>query len=379
MMGKGIMYYLKFTSIEKIYFFIWTFYAVIRILFDGSMLSQYSFVENLYMEFNASVVIMLVLLFILVRRYSRQRFIFSILCVISIIFVIPGFYLQVGLLFALIAPCINIEKLIRYDMKLKFVLLTIVVLLCEFGFIENKTGYVKGVYKQSLGFVNQNTLTWIVVHILLEWIFLSYGQIKVRQYIIIFAAMVAVSAASKGRTSLYTFGVVLVLFTLANWRPKIFYGRLSRILFAVITPGMAALCFLLSYLYKCGNTIAIKINNMTTNRVRYAADALSVYDLKLFAGIINRRGHRMQIDMSYIDIAVRSGMLFLILICLVCSVQFLKCLKQKRIDIALFILYFVISGFGENYMVHVAYNASILYLLCPKEALTNEAGEKKYG
>jgi len=348
--------------IEKLYIIIWAFYTIEFVLLSSSSLSQYSFAGRLHGIFSMLTLVMMILFTLFVNRYPRRK-ILSAIAYMVLIFCIAistkGINILIGMLFSFTAQKIDVKKLIKFDIKLKLILLFIVVVLCGLGIIENKVGYANNVYKQSLGFINQNVFTAFSSVILIEWLYEYCGQVKRFQYIIILILVAIVSNISKGRTSLYTFIFIFVLHYIANFKAQFFYTYISKFSFAVVTPVLAFLSFLGCNLYMQENAFVIGINRIMSNRLHYASYALSKYGVKLIGFKIEEQG--LPVDMGYVYCVIRFGLIYLVIICLIYSVQFIKFLNHKRIDIALLMLFFVLVSMGEGYTYNIVYNTAMLY------------------
>lgn len=68
--------------------------------------------------------------------------------------------------------------------------------------------------------------------------------------------------------------------------------------------------------------------------------------------------------MGYVYCLVRFGVLFLISICFIYSVQSVRFLGKKQINIVLLMPFYVLSGAGESAMFNIVSNVAMLYLFC---------------
>ena len=367
----------KHKTIEKIYIYIWIIYSSAYVLFSLSNLEKYTFAHNLYLVIAFGTVITLFFLFFLVRRYTRKKLLFYILLLclaFTIVTYSQSVNFLIGMLLALLAPYIDVKKLIVIDIKLKTELLFVVISLCGLGIIENVEGFAGKVYKQSLGFGNPNTLTMIAVSILMEWLFIHCGKVKKYQYLIIFLIMYIVSNISKGRTSLYTLIFIILLFLLMDLDSQLFYTHILKLIFAIITPILAVLCFVVCNLYRSGNVIVAAIDQFMTNRIYYTTQALIRYGVK-FIGT-QTENESLGVDIGYVYCALKYGLIYLVFICIIYSVQFIRFLKHKQIDVVLLMLFYIVASFGESHMLsNPIFNVSLLYLLYSNEHIESIDGQ----
>ncbi len=364
-----------YSTEEKLFLALWTFYSVFYFLFSVSELSldyDVDFLYNWARDF--TMILQVILLFYMNKNSIRKMMVCfaALLLTFLVESAIGSRTFQITIVFILLASQIDFDKILRFDIKLKTALLVIIVGLCLFGVTLNYTDTINGNYKMSLGFGHPNTLTCYALILLVEWLCIRYKRMKWYEWLLILAAWGLVMETGGGRTTGYTFLAIYVLFVLAAAVPKIFYTGFSKVCFAVITPVMAVLSFVLAWLYQSGNALAVQLNSVITNRFSYASRFLDEYGIKLFGQKIQTVGTRqhlltgepsMILDNAYVRMAVNWGAVLFIIILVLFSAWFLRALKNNRVEIALFGLFFVVIGFAENYMTNPMYDLSFLFLL----------------
>lgn len=365
----------KQTILEFTFWALWILYSFAYVMFSLSNYSRNHNTKFIYALITNFTIVALLALFLFVRKYSLKKFVMCAVFLMILFWIeiaAPDKQFLVGTLFIVVAQNIDVQKGLKLDIKLKTILTLGVILLCSLGVIENYAVVSNGIYKQSLGFSNPNVLTCYALAILAEWLCLNYGKMKKWQWVAVALIWYLINEVGGGRSSSYTFLVILVLFWLANYFPKIFYGKISQLLFGVITPCMAILSFVLVYFYNRGNLFVIALNQIMTGRIRMSSYFLSTYGIKPFGQQIvtvsSRRAATqniaaMIVDNAYVKCILVYGWIFLVFICAVYAILFLKLIRDKRIEIALLALFFVVLGLGEVYMLNAMFNYSMLFLL----------------
>lgn len=365
---------ISFTMVEKAFLIIWTFYSSCFLIFGSELGVEYD-IETLNKIATYVTIILQVSMLFLLNRYKLKEC-FKYIFVLAVAFLIEvnntDGALLVCVLFIILAQRINIEKLLRYDVFLKICILIVILGLCAIGITENYTTTINGTYKQALGFSHPNVLTVYILVILLEWLCIRYKRMKWYEWLSIIGIAFATMQIGGGRSSVYTFAVIFLLFILAKFIPRIFSLFFTKAAFALITPLMAIVSFWLVSFYNKGNSIAIALNSFMTGRIALSARFLNIYSVQLFGQEVEYISSRVArennvtssiLDNAYIRCALDWGIIALIVIVIAYSLLFYNLLKKQRIEFALFCLFFVLLGIGETYMLKPIYNLSLLCLL----------------
>lgn len=364
----------NYTAAEIMFLFIWTFYSVCFFVTGSELGIDYD-VEMLSRFARYATILMQLFMLICLKRY-RVRDCLKYMAVFGFVIVIEFFNsdssLLVYVLFIILAQYADIKKILRYDIILKSCTFIIIVGMCATGVTSNYTAVINGTYKQSFGFSHPNTFTVYVLVILVEWLCVRYEKMKWYEWMIVAGSALVTAQIGGGRSSVYTFGIVFLLFVLASLRPKWFFIKPVKLAFIAVTPLMAIVSFWAVSLYDQGNAAIIALNKIMTNRISMAARFLNTYKLGAFGQEIEYVSSRESqtndiasniLDNAYIRCALDWGIIALIVIVIAYSLLFYNLLKKQRIEFALFCLFFVLLGIGETYMLKPIYNLSLLCLL----------------
>lgn len=272
----------------------------------------------------------------------------------------------------MVAQFIDFKRFVRYDLILKTVIFLTVISLCMVGFLDNYTAISESQIKQSLGFTHPNKFSCIAFTILVEWIYVRFEKIKIYEWVLIAIGCYYIKSIGASRTTLYVFMLIYVLFILAKIKPELFYSRIVKLLFVLITPFMAFLSFFTTYLYSKGNIYMYVLDNLLTHRIQFQAQFLEKYAIKLFGQNIVLTATRTStyygteraiLDNAYIRCVLMYGMIFFVMLCALYSILMYQFLNRRRVELAIFSLFFVLYAFGESYMLSTLYNVTLLCFL----------------
>ncbi|MCD8371494.1 MAG: hypothetical protein LUC94_14445 [Clostridiales bacterium] len=364
----------NYTIAERMFLIIWTFYSASYFILGSEFGIEYN-VSSLNRFSSYATILMQLFMLILLKRYKLSDFL-KYAAVLALIFLVEVFNsegsLLIFVLFVILAQYIDIDKLFRYDIFLKICILVIIVGMSVAGITSNYTAVINGNYKQSWGFSHPNVFTGYALIILLEWLCVRYKNMKWYEWLLVAGSAIVIMRIGGGRTSVYTFIVIFLLYIFVTLIPNLFFTKPVKVAFTVITPLMAALSFWVAYLYNQGNAMVVVLDEVLTNRIRFSAQYLKFYPLRLFGQKIeyvsSRTSHTTGVtakilDNAYVRCALGWGVLFFVVFIIAYIVLFRKLLENRRIELALLCLFFVLLGFGETYMLRPIYNLSLLCLL----------------
>lgn len=385
----------QYSSAEKVYLLIWTFYSVSYFFLSASELPYDYAMGGLFRYATYATIMCQLLLLVFLQRYSLKKMVTYLLFLLLALLVeiaISDRSFIVYMLFIILARNISFDKLVRYDIKLKLAILVSILFMCAVGIIENYSNVMNGNYKQALGFSHPNIFTCYVFTILIEWLCIRYKKMKWYEWLCIIAVAVFTAEIGGGRSSTYTFVIIFALYIIAAKMPKAFYTKISKTAFSIVTPLMAILSFWAVQLYNQGNATAIALNSILTNRISGAAYFARTYEYKLFGQeieFISTRNAQLQhtssliLDNAYVRCALYWGIILFAVLMVAYCFLFVKLLNDQRVDLALFCLFFVILGIGESNMLNVLYNLPFLCILGYREMSYGKVGssvrsDKKY-
>lgn len=374
----------KINSKERYFVLLWYYYSFFYFLIKASnLIYTYSNlnVSRLYGFVIYSTLLGQLLMVLSTNKWKYRRLLLCFAIVIITILMqlaTSDASFIITIMFIVLADNVNIDKMLRYDIKFKVFILLLIIGLCSMGLLDNYSAVINGVYKQAYGFNHPNSLTTLIIVILVEWLCIRNKSIKMIEYILIAFIWYLAQKFGGGRSATITFAFIFFLYVLFKYLPHIFRFKAVKRLITLATPIMVFVSFLTVYLYSTGNTFIIWLNEILTGRIQQAALALFSYGLtplgQDIAYISSRQAQvdhvtAMIVDNAYIHTALSNGVIFLVFIVAMYTLLMCKFVKNDRIDLALLSLFFAVLGFGETYIFNVSYSISFLYILTYEDKL----------
>ncbi|MCD7981536.1 MAG: hypothetical protein LUF32_04345 [Clostridiales bacterium] len=361
---------------DRFFYILWTVYSVYAILLGQSEIYYDYDIGTLFNVLSFIVAAVMIAGLFRLRHMKQRKVIFFVVFLV-IVFItelrIGDLNLLILALFVIHGQDIQMDKMLRYDLLLKTLLLIVIFALCALGITENYSSslFVTGT-KMALGFRHPNTLTCYVLCMLAEWLCIRFKRMKWYEWVLIFAIWAVVMEIAGGRSSGYAFIFIYFVFLLATLKTKAFYTNFIQFLFRISAPLLAGISFLGVWLYSRGNSLIVLIDNVLASRFYYGLKGLTDYGIRFFGQVVSFTGTRNSgknnltvfvIDNSYIHYSITWGGILLFLLLILYVILFVNLFRYKRLDLALFALFFVVLGFGETYMFNLIYNISLLGIL----------------
>lgn len=250
-----------------------------------------------------------------------------------------------------------------------------VILASKLGYIPDLVTFQNGVFRHSLGTMYATNLSAKVFFLVLAYCYIKNLDLSVIDYILILLVTGYIYKKTYGK--LDTISILLVLlvsllfkFNKLNWLKKLIGGV------AVIAP---AVCFFISYysarIYSSLDTMLYKINQLMTNRLMLSHEALKDYHIltpfgqKIYtrgngglAGLYGSVNKYFYIDSSYLAIALKYGIILLVLLLILLTVKGLNSYLQHNWVLSMVILIMCINAMVADFLFVPIVNPFILLL-----------------
>ena len=271
-------------------------------------------------------------------------------------------YNYCGFLFIIICSKVDLKKLeiIVFTILTSFIGTS--ALLVKLGKISSNDRSVielrgyreewEGLYRHSLGMVHPNTAGLLVAEAILLMFMIFWTKLKWWHWVIAAGGFMLIWKYIDCRAAMILLGTSLFFMALMKIFPKMFEWLPVRIVLSLSPVIMAVFTFVMARLYDKGNGFAIKINELSTGRVKMASWTTATHQITLF-GYYNGWGY---LDNMYAWSLYVHGILFAVLILGLYTVTLYKLLKDKNYVMVAVGLGYVCFSFFENLASNPIYN-----------------------
>ncbi len=305
------------------------------------------------------------------------------LYVAGIAVLIAGFAInrnRIMVLYALIiiaALSVDHTLVLKIHLIVQSIMLAMIVVFSQCGWLEDFVATSGSRFRHFLGFTYTTYPVFIFFFIMLDYICLRSGILRLWEYL----AGMAVSVWFYAKTDTnFTFWLsVLMLTFFFVFGRALNRGYITctfRKLF-ILAPWLIALITIAAqYFYNDQNEVMYKINDFIHGRLHLGHSGIEVYGLRPFGSVIewignsykdmNPAGYNM-VDSSYLQIALQQGILLFVIILALFSYIIHRSIKCNRYYIAWSILFALMLSATESTLVNPVYSPFIMLAFCKME------------
>lgn len=283
------------------------------------------------------------------------------------------------------AERISSEKLIKFVVTVQSTFLAVVVVLSEVGVIPDYVRVESNRIRHCLGF------NWVTVgpilyfYIVLEYLFLKKGKLRVWEYVGLLGIDYYLYVMTRTRMAFALSAVFLTFFFLFG--KKIQNGwivRKTRGLFRLSPFLIAGIAIGLHMFYDHKSRAWNLLNQFFNTRLALGYNAIQTYGLKLFGQKIKFVGFSLFqensavynfVDSSYVKLALEYGIIFLLLVLLAYRIIMKYAMIHEKYYLCWIILFVLVFGISEPRLVNMMFNPFLM--LCVTESVERDQSRSK--
>ena len=308
-------------------------------------------------------------------KYTPKEMIF--ICILGFFLIISYFNQQDMTLirvFLLVVAFKRFDfyKLVKFDFKLKIIGLVIVICLHYADIFENVMIVRDESIRHSLGFIHPNRLAVFVCVIIFQWLVIKMHERKINlyKYLCIIIVAIITDIITGSRTILFITLLGILVSMCFYYIPTIIIKK--NILNRIITVFIAPLCALMSYYstvqFDSKYEIWMILDDFFSRRISMMNSLYNSYGVSIFGQevyLVSARVAREQgimwivLDNAYMALAIRFGIIILILFLGLSVLLQEKLIKNQKFEIVMVFTCFAILGLTELQFYMIEFNFSL--------------------
>lgn len=248
-----------------------------------------------------------------------------------------------ALLIIIAAKGVKFNNIVKFDIKIKFIFIFLIIGLSITGVINN---YIlirnnTNQLRYSLGFIHPNIFSSFFLTLCIEYIYLKYYKIKKIEYLLIIIIMFFVNLITDSRTCIYIVILLIILcIYFKNFSNKFERNKILKNIIIYLTTIFSIISLILSKNFNIYNNNYININNLFSGRIQQANKFINEYGLSLFGQKVQIISYRDALDKgikaaildnAYINMFTIYGVITLIIFCYGFTILSKKFIKEKNI------------------------------------------------
>lgn len=320
------------------------------------------------------------------RKYSIRSFYFLVFMLLTSGVAMLASGERTVFLFVLLLGCMygcDGEKILKISCIVQGSALLLTTFAALMGVISNPIVDAERM-RYSLGFAWASYAPNLLLFVSMQYMLIRRNKISWLEIAVIEALNVCFFFQTDTKMSflILTFlCVLMVLNKVTNIRKGLL--RVKHQVFKLkkgymLLPWLCALLAILLPLYRQESIFWNVLNKGFSGRLLYGKNALMDYGLSFFGQAINMEGFSVAgrttevynyVDSSYLQIAIRYGIVLLICVCLLYGMGLLKMYRRKDGRAVLFLLVILLLCMEEPFLFDAAFNLAPVFIVCDKDAL----------
>jgi hypothetical protein len=259
------------------------------------------------------------------------------------------------LLLAFYGNDIDSRKFIKFDLKVRTILVLIIMVLYSFGITDGYSGEIRnGFLRQSFGAGHPNSFACYLLIIVLDISFLAKTkQERIFSFAISFIIALFIHLFVGSRTSEYLIIVANLIMILKNQIFKLSKFKVFPFLFFII----GILTYYICMKYNSSNFLYYSIDNLLSKRIYYSSEIIRQYPLNLFG---NNIVSYLILDNAYLNLIIRYGLLMFFMFSYFFYKTMKKIIKNKEVELMINLFLLMLFGFAETPLIVPAKNPYLL-------------------
>ena len=370
-------------SPEHLFYFSYITFMVVNFFFKFTTLKSFFGVDP---DLLAKIIIypLYALLFIKVICYQnyKKNEILKIVLIGTLIFISAYFsgvkLLLTAFIFIVAAKDIDINKVIKLTLFIQILCISIIVMLALSGVIENRIFTRRdGDIRYSLGFTHPNAFAGQILQLIIISVWIRWEKFNYKDYLILLLLGLFILKVCDSRTSSLLIFILIIMVAIYKYlehKPIKRIDILNKAIYigtqiSIIMSSVVSIA--LGVLYDPNNKIYFLINKLLSGRIKllhdyYINQGYSIIGQKIeiistYASKKTALYDTTALDNAYGHIAVRYGIIILIVFVIGYYLVAKKAFKEKNIKALICIFIYILFGITEVYIFNLPYN--VLFLL----------------
>lgn len=346
------------------------YFKINNILFSVSyfLLLLYSFfgnIENIgsYLKIlsNISLIIIIFEFIININKYKPKEIInIIIMFFLSIIFIFSSnnFILIKLLLIIIASKGIKFDKIVLFDIKLRFIFLLIMYTFFLLGISTDFTAFYNGHTIHSIGFSNPNILGLHTFLLCTELLYIYRNKISASIIGITILLMSWSYYYSGCRTAIFMYVLSLLLFFVYSKNKDFFKNKIIKF-FVIYSPIITSITVFIFYVLFVKNTaIGIGLDNILSARLSNIKFFSKMFPITLFG--VDMSVANKSCDIAFVYILYSFGVIGFIFSIFFFQKIIRNFYKYNLIHLVILIYILILYGLSEKLWLFVDYNVLIV-------------------
>lgn len=266
---------------------------------------------------------------------------------------------------------ITTDRYLRWYMYVSSAMVLLTLFLYFIGVYSYDAYNDAGVSRLYLGFTYTTYLPNYFFHILLVYITLKKHSITLLETIMILIMNEVIKFWTNTAGAYYEIILLIVVLWIQKLAPKLFKKKIILVAEICGMPLLAISSIYLAYNYDASNTFYVMLDSLLSSRLRLGHMAINRYGFNLFGNVIEwvtgrygieRTEAYFYVDASYLNIALRFGVVLLILIVLGFILLGRKAYQEEKTMLCIALIFLAIHSWSDPQLFDIKYNPFLIMI-----------------
>lgn len=290
------------------------------------------------------------------------------------------------------AKDVSFLKIVKIYFYITLSITIIAMISAEIGIIEHIVTQRNGVPRYAFGSIYCTNFAAHIFYLIISYFYINYNKLSVLNSVVFGLLGIFVYIFCGARLDSISIMIVTIFsFYVSLNKNKIFIKNkklniINKIVLIYSVLICAIISIVITLLYNPSNTKMVALDRLLSNRLNQGMKGITEYGIKLFGERIIMRGNGgtsesvitnyFFIDSSYLSIALKYGIIMLILLCFYYAIFNKNKIKNGDILLPILILFVAINSLVAHHFIDIAYNPFILVTFALDESYNIKSKNK---
>lgn len=368
----------KILMSQAIYILVFTVYLT-NIFFNKTMFKVHMS-NHITTLVNIFCIYMLILKIIVFDKYTFKEFYKVVIlgCIFTLAYFISGYNMLILLiLFIIGAKDVQFEAIVKAYLIVGTAIVILAMISSKLGIIEHIIYLREGKFRYAFGSIYATDFASGIFFLVISYFYIRYEKLTVFESIGFVLLGIFTSYYCDARldslsifaVSIFSFYTILLRLKNINLNKVKIKNIFIKFILKIAVPLSALVSIIVTNMYDPSNALMVYLNKFFNNRLIMGKKGIVDYGFTLFGQKIDMIGNGgtnkiinnyFFIDSSFLHIALRYGLLVLIILCVYYFIFIKDSIHNGEVLLPIIIIFISVNSMIAHHLIDLAYNPFIL-------------------
>ncbi len=256
---------------------------------------------------------------------------------------------------------LDFDRFIKKDFYFKISIIILLAILYFLGLTDNNLVYREGILRNSFGFKHPNNLGLYLMMICLDYYYMHKNNSIIKPVLLSIIVCLLIYKFIDSRTTfIVIIGATILIIINKILKNRVVNNRIVKFVSKNLFLILLIVSIVFVYLYQRGINFTYTLNRLLTGRIYLNSLFLSQYPIN-FLGHDILTNEKLILDSSYFNILLKYGLICILFFYQVFNHTIKSAYKNKNYIMVIIFIVLLFYGFSESFLYKVSANAFLLY------------------